>query len=110
MFAKLISLHRDGVVLPAPELAGQPTYTGNLVVTDWPDGNVFKRSIRCARLMTVDHSVKVDVVPPLFEPVLIKVTTRLITLHGYQIHTWQGKAVHYAQVWVLQPTVDAYSE
>ena len=103
MFSKLICLHRDGVVLPDNELADQLTYHGNLVVTDWPDGSVFKRSIRCARLMTVDHSVKVDMLPPLFEPVLLKITTRQITLHGYQIHTWQGKAVHYAQVWVLQP-------
>ena len=91
------------MVLPAHELAEQPTYTGNLVVNDWPGGNVFKRAIRCARLMTVDHSVKVDVLPPLFEPVLLKISDKQMKLHGYQIHTWQGKAVHYAQVWVLQP-------
>ena len=53
--------------------------------------------------MTVDQSVKVDMLPPLFKPVLIKITDKQIKLHGYQIHTWQGKAVHYAQVWVLQP-------
>ena len=47
--------------------------------------------------------VEVDILPPLFEPVMVKVTSRQITLHGYQIHAWQGKAVHYAQVWVLQP-------
>lgn len=110
MLSKLICLHRDGVVLPDNELADQPTYSGNLVVTDWVEGNVFKRPIRCARLLTVDHSVKVDVLPPLFEPVLLKVTGRQITLHGYQIYTWQGKAVHYAQVWVLQPTAAGQRE
>ena len=93
-------------MLPENELADQPTYSGNLVVTDWTERSVFKRAIRCARLLTVDHSIKVDILPPLFEPVLVKVTGRQITLHGYQIHTWQGKAVHYAQVWVLQPASD----
>ena len=103
MLSKLRCLHRDGVVLTENDLADQLTHTGNLVVVDWTEGNVFKRAIRCARLLTVDHSVKVDILPPLFEPVLIKVTGWQITLHGYQIHTWQGKAVHYVQVWVLQP-------
>lgn len=103
MFSKLRCLHRDGVVLSAHDLGEAPTFTGNLVVTDWAEGSTFKRAIRCARLLTIDHSVKVDVLPPLFEPVLLKITNRQITLHGYQIHTWQGKAVHYAQVRVLQP-------
>lgn len=103
MLSKLRCLHRDGVVLADRELIEAPTYAGNLVVTEWAEGNVFKRAIRCARLLTVEHSVKADVLPPLFEPVLLKITDRQITLHGYQIHTWQGKAVHYAQVWVLQP-------
>ena len=52
MLSKLRCLHRDGVVLTENDLADQLTHTGNLVVVDWTEGNVFKRAIRCARLLT----------------------------------------------------------
>lgn len=73
MLRKLICLHREGIVLLPNELAEASSYSGNLLMVDWAAGNVFKRAIRCAKLLTVEHSVKVDVIPPLFGPVLVKV-------------------------------------
>lgn len=104
MLYKLLCLHRDGVALSKHELSQAETHRGDLVIDEWGEGNAFNRTVRRARLLTTDHSVQVDVLPPLFEPTLVKMTGQRMTLHGYQIHTWQGKAVHYAQVWLLKPT------
>ena len=102
MLYKLLCLHKDGIVLTKLELAEAETYIGNLVIDDWVQGSAFNRSIRRARLLTTEHSAQVDILPPLFEPVLVKMTGHQLTLHGYQVHLWQGAAVHYAQVWVLR--------
>lgn len=104
MLYKLLCLHREGVALSKLELSQAETYAGNLVINEWGEGNAFGRTVRRARLLTTDHSVQTDILPPLFDPMLVKMTGQRMTLHGYQIHNWQGKAVHYAQVWLVKPT------
>jgi hypothetical protein len=49
-----------------------------------------------------------DLIPPLFEPQIVKMTDNQITLHGYQIHvdTETGAIRHYAQSWVLRAITD----
>ena len=106
MLYKLLCLHRDCVALLELELSQAEKHTGDLVIDEWGKGNAFNRTVRRARLLTTDHSVQVYLLPPLFEPTLIKMTGQRMTLHDYQIHNWQGKAVHYAQVWPLKPTSD----
>ena len=104
MLYKLLCLHKEGVPLSKLELSQSETHAGNLVIDEWGEGNAFNRTVRRARLLTTDHNVQVDILPPLFEPMLVKMTGQRMTLHGYQIHNWRGKAVHYAQVWLLKPT------
>jgi hypothetical protein len=53
--------------------------------------------------LTNGHSVQVDILPPPFDQVLVKMTGQRMTLPGCQIHNWQGKAVHYAHRWLLKP-------
>jgi hypothetical protein len=61
------------------------------------------RVIRLARLLHMTHpAVRPDLLPPLFEPVLVKMTDRQMTLHGYQIGVEAGIVTHYSQYWVLQ--------
>jgi hypothetical protein len=98
----LIQLHRNGVVLTKDELAEAPRHTGNLVVEDWPEGSSFGRHIRQARLKRPPLEGDNDIIPPLFDPVLVKMDDTRMTLHGYQIHYEAGVTVHYAQYWVLR--------
>ena len=104
MLYKLLCLPKEVVPLSTLELSQPETHAGNLVTDEGGGGNVFNRTVRRAQLLTTDHNVQVDILPPLFEPTLVKMTCQRMTLHGYQIHNWQGKAVHYAQVWLLKPT------
>jgi len=106
---QLKALHRNGVVLTPEEVADAPRHIGNLVVEDWPQGGMFARHIRQARLldMTVSQAPR-DIIPPLFDPQLVRMTDSLMTLHGYQIHVDDetGAMRHYAQVWVLRLATD----
>ena len=105
---KLKSLHRNGIVLTPEELADAPRQVGNLVVEDWQDG-AFGRPIRRARLldMTISQAPR-DIIPPLFDPQLVRMLDNQMVLHGYQIHVDMETGVinHYVQVWMLRPVTD----
>lgn len=79
------------------------------MVEDWPQGGTHGRYIRQARLldMTIPTMPR-DLIPPLFEPQIVKMTDNQMTLHGYQIHVdaETGSIRHYAQSWVLRAVTD----
>lgn len=100
----MICLYRDGVLIDKDKLAEEPAHTGNLVVEDWIEGGVFKRPVRQARLLTETHMIPADIIPPLFEPDIIKMTTSQLTLQGHQISTRDGVTTHYIQAWVVRMT------
>jgi hypothetical protein len=106
MLYTLKQLHQNGIALSPDELAASPSYTGNLVVQDWEQGSSFGRFIRQAKLLGTDHpTVNPGLLLPLFEPVLVKMTDKQMTLHGYQIHVGEDRTVmHFAQYWVLRAT------
>jgi len=104
MLCRMICLYQDGVQIDKDKLAESLTFTGNLVVEDWVEGSAFKRPVRYARLLTSDHLIPADVIPPLFEPDIIKLTTMQMTLQGHQIGTQDGVTAHYLQAWVVRMT------
>jgi hypothetical protein len=110
MLFRLICLYRNGAPLNQEDLFGEPRYTGNLVIEDWPQGGAFGRAVRQARLldMTIPTTPR-DLLAPLFDPQLARMTSSQMTLHGYQIHAEAGAAVHYAQCWALRQVADLYS-
>jgi hypothetical protein len=103
MLFKLLCLHRDGIALSLAELAKSENYVGNLIIQDGQSGNMINHTSRQARLLdTSAHPAHVDLVAPLFDPVLVKMTEKQMTLQGYQVHAESGAAVHYAQFWELR--------
>lgn len=104
MHFKLICLYENGVQLDKDALAEAPTHVGNLVIEDWIEGNAFKRPVRYARLLTETHNIPADIIPPLFDPVVIKITANQLTMIGHQIGTRDGAAVHYLQSWAVRMT------
>lgn len=104
MHFKLICLYKDGVPLDRDALAETRAQVGNLMIEDWLDGSTFKRPVRYARLLTETHLIPADIIPPLFEPVVIKMTANQLTLQGYQIGTRDGAGVHYMQCWAVRMT------
>lgn len=104
MHFKLICLYKDGVPIDKDALAKSAPHVGNLVIEDWLEGSVFKRPVRYARLLTETHQIPADIIPPLFEPAVIKMTANQFTLQGYQIGTRDGASVHYMQSWAVRMT------
>lgn len=104
MQCRMICLYRDGMLIDKDKLAEEPAHTGNLVVEDWVDGSVLKRLVRQGRLLPETHLIPSDIIPPLFEPDIIKITGSQITLQGHQIGTRDGATVHYMQTWVVRMT------
>ncbi len=104
MHFKLICLYKDGVLLDKDALAESAPHIGNLVIEDWVDGSTFKRPVQHARLLTDAHSIPTDIIPPLFEPTVIKMSAHQMTLQGHQIGTRDGVPVHYIQAWAVRMT------
>jgi hypothetical protein len=106
---KLKALHHNGIVLTSEELADAPRYVGNLIVEEWPQVGASGRYLRQVRLldMTIPGTPR-DLIPPLFEPQIVKMTENQMTLHGYQINVdaETGAIRHYAQSWVLRAITD----
>src|SRR4051812_18963877 len=103
MLFKLLCLHRKGIALSLRELAKSENYIGNLVLQDGPPAGAFNLAVRQARLLDVSaHATQVDLLAPLFDPVLVKMTEKQMTLQGYQVHAENGVVVHYAQFWELR--------
>lgn len=102
MHFKLICLYKDSVAIDKDKLAEASIHIGNLVIEDWVEGNAFKRPVRYTRLMTETHMVPSDIIPHLFEPIIVKMTTKQMTLMSYQMDMRTGAAVHYMQNWAVR--------
>jgi hypothetical protein len=76
MLCRMICLYQDGVQIDKDKLAETPAHVGNLVIEDWIEGSAFKRPVRYARLLTSDHLIPSDIIPPLFEPDILKMTSK----------------------------------
>lgn len=99
----LIQLMKAGQQLSRDELEASQRFTGNFVVDVWAEGNSFTRPIKRARLLSLEFGPPYDLLPPLFEPDLLKVTDTRMTLRGFEINVEEGQARQVAQEWLLKP-------
>jgi hypothetical protein len=103
MLFKLLCLYRKGIPLSLSELAKAKNYTGNLILQHAPATDVYSGAQRQARLLDTGGAGKqTDLLPPLLDPVLIKMTEKQMTLQGYEPMLEKGVLVHYAQHWELR--------
>lgn len=102
MIYTLICLLKHGVPLSAGDLANVKRFTGNLVVEDWIQGGSFGRPVRQARLLSTTHGANNDLLAPLFEPVLLKMTDMRMTLQGYEVQAGDGGVRYCRQDWLIK--------
>jgi hypothetical protein len=102
MLFRMICLYRAGVLIPRDALEAVEAHTGNLILDTWTEGGAWHRPVKRARLLTTGHSVQTDIVSPLFEPVIAKVSETTITLQGFEISHKHGEAVITCQNWLLR--------
>lgn len=102
MLFKLICLNNNGVSVAKAELGDADVHSGNLVVDYWIDGSAFNRPTLRARLLTTGHSMPTDVIAPLFEVKLGKMTNHQLTINGIEIVVHGSRPVHYSQSWLIR--------
>lgn len=100
---KMKCLYRDGVELTREQLAAEPSYEGDLLIEDWGSSeNVFKHDIRKARFLDPQSAHGREMLSPLFDPVVVKMTSEHMLIRGYQIRRIEQEAVQTAQCWLLK--------
>lgn len=104
MIFSVVETHRNGVRLTRQEVQEAIACVGTLVVEDWREGNYARRALRVARLMTDKLNQRPQLLLPLFDPVLVRMTDSGFLLLGYQIESGPGREVaeHVQGWWVRQ--------
>lgn len=104
MLFRLIRLHDAGVPIDKRLLGDAHVHSGNLVIDHWLEGSTFNMPVLRARLLSTAHGAAADVIAPLFNPCIVKMTNSQLTISGVEIVVHSGKSVHYSQSWLLKAT------
>ena len=107
MLFRLICLYQNGVALGMEELLTLPHHIGHLVLEDWARRNEFSTLNWRARLLNLEvKNGPRDVVPPLYNPCVMKMPDLQdlqMTLYGYERQFKDEYVVAHSQYWVLFP-------
>lgn len=102
MLFSVVETHRvGGAKIPREELLKAVPKVGELVITDWVEGNAENRALRVAHLKNGMLNQRADHYLPLFEPVVVLMTTKGFLLRGYQINSEGSSAeiIQFVQGW-----------
>lgn len=104
MQVRVVQLMAHGVRRPRDECRADPGIRGTLTVNDFAAENAEKRPLRMASL-SEDYgmTVKRQIVAPLFDVELLRVTPKGMLLRGFQIAVEGTAPVHFAQEWWCEP-------
>lgn len=80
---------------------------GNLVLSDWREGNAANRAIRVANLKhpTIDYYP--SLIPPIFDPVLVRMTAVGFFIVGTEYRAEGGATIETVQGWWARFIADA---
>lgn len=94
-------LRRRGLRLTRPEIEAAPAYAGDLVITDWREGNTLRRAIRVAQLWGIGGAISArrPLLLPLLDPVLTRMTTEELVLFGVEVEARDGREFEHTQGW-----------
>ncbi len=97
-------MRQRGRRLPAATISSAQGVVGDFIVSDWAQGSSFGRAVRVAQLRSIEAGTNADPLQPLFDPVLVRVTTDALVIVGIEICTDEsGIPVDFAQSWWVRP-------
>ncbi len=99
MLFAVIETHRQGVRLSREEIRAAEPIVGQLEITDWPHGNAFRRAVRVANLRHPAIDYYPALLTPLFDPVIVRMTSQGFLLVGVQIHATDTGTFETTQGW-----------
>lgn len=100
MLFHVTETHLNGVKLTRAEILAAEPAPGQLLISDWLEGNAETRALRVAYLKhpTIEHHP--GQLTPLFDPVVVRMTADGFLLVGWQARrTPDGKTMQLKQGW-----------
>lgn len=92
------SLHRNGVILDATELAAAPSYAGTFILENELGAGHLSRE---ARLLDSLENALRDIVAPLSEAKIVSMDEQQILVRGYELSINADAEQRYVQCWLL---------
>ena len=100
MLFAVVQTHRKGVRLSREEIRAATPVVGNLLLSDWLEGNASNRAIRVAKLMHPTVEYYPTLVQTIFDPVLVRMTKVGFLLVGTEYHVdGNGACIECVQGW-----------
>lgn len=100
MLFSVVETHRQGIRLSRDEIRAAEPIVGQLEIHDWLEGSAARRAIRVARLHHPTLNYHPQLLSPMFDPMIVKMTAQGFLLVGTQIHaTGQGESAEALQGW-----------
>jgi hypothetical protein len=108
MRCSVVQTRRLGRRLTAQEIRDAQPVIGELLVMDWLTGNASRRALRVARLLHGELDRHSDLLHPLFDPALVRMTAECMVLAGIEVNSDATHApVDHAQGWLIRPVARA---
>jgi hypothetical protein len=100
MLFSVVQTRLTGVRLTREEIAAAAPLVGRLSIHDWQKGNSSGRALRVATLRHPSISYQADLLLPIFDPVIVRMTDAGFLLIGWQIETLpDNRTAEHSQGW-----------
>ncbi len=100
MLFSVVQTRLSGVRLTREEIAAVAPLVGRLSIHDWLTGNTAGRALRVATLRHPTTSYHTDLLLPIFDPVMVRMTGEGFLLVGWQIETLpDNRTAEHSQGW-----------
>jgi hypothetical protein len=100
---RLVQLFAQGIRRPQEECRADAGVIGDLRVRDHAEPNAAHRPFRQADLIEPYGKLMRQMLPPLSDVELLRVTPKGLLLRGCQTDASSGTAIEYAQEWWCEP-------
>ncbi len=99
MLFSVVQTHCEGVRLTRDEIKAATPIVGRLEISDWAQ-NYSGRSLKVAKLRNPNSTLLTELLLPIFEPIIVKMTDKGFLISGYQLKCLDtGKMAEYVQGW-----------
>lgn len=99
MLFAVVQTHRNGVRFSREDVRAAIPALGNLVLSDWLQGNAANRAIRVANLKHPSVEYYPNLLQPIFDPVLVRMTKIGFLLVGTEYHLEGEVCIESVQGW-----------
>lgn len=99
MLFAVVQTHRKGVKLSRDEIRAATPVIGNLILSDWREGNAANRAIRVATLKHPKIEYYPALLQPIFDPVLVRMTSVGFLIVGMEYRPEGDETIETVQGW-----------